>query len=94
MGTNFANKSECAAAAYNESLCETGEIMWNDAYNSNWGCRCCKASSTYADHATWDLCTYGVITGLLYKFLVLVALYHHSVLNISMSAPNNVSDVL
>lgn len=67
LGTTFANKSECAAAALVEPLCKTGEIMWSDTYNQHWGCRCCTITTSegvvYSDHNLWDLCTYGELTG-------------------------------
>jgi len=63
LGT-FANSVLCAAVALEAAECDTTdgvEIMWDDyysVYESNWGCRCCKANAVYSNHSIWTLMSY------------------------------------
>jgi len=65
LGKSLTNVEQCIAAAKADSSCTGSEIMWSDAYNKWWGCRCCSAhptcpaeSSEYYSNYNWDTYSY------------------------------------
>ena len=60
LGTDFATPGECAAAAAANAACGD-HVMWSDAYNHAWGCRCCADGGEDGGNANanWDLYEYS-----------------------------------